>query len=1279
MLSFQPTGVNMSLQTGVAGDDTHNVQMQFLGANPAAAISGGDPLPGKVNYFLGNDPSRWRTNLPTWSGVTYADLYPGVDLIYSGASGSLKGTYMIATGADPSRIQWRYKGAQQPTIDAAGSLQIQMSTVGSSPVTITEQTPVAWQDVSGTRVAVTVSYLVSKDGAISFALGSYNREYPLTIDPALTLSTFLTNMGNGIGVGVAVDPAGNIYVGGDTIATGSPSPAFIMKIDPTGTQVVYTAYFAGVGDDYATGLSVDKQGNAYLAGVTSSRDFPVVNAIQPALGGTACCLSDGFVAKLDPEGSIIYSTYLGGSNQDYLRDIDTDALGNAYVTGMTASFDFPVANPYRSGANNYQGDAFVTKLSPSGQSLVYSTYLGGENWEEGAAIAVDQAGSAYVTGVTGSGGYGANSPLNYPITPNAPQRVFRGSVDGFVTKLTPSGSALAYSTYLGGTDPGFGEETLAIALDATGSAYVTGYTWATDFPLVNAYQSVKNAAGDMFVTKLNNQGTAFVYSTYIGGRINERGTGIAVDEAGYAYVVGWSSSSDFPVVSAYDSSLNDSSQVIAGDVVVLKLNPQGSGLVYSTFLGAAGSDSATALTLLWGGSLYITGSSDSAGFPVIEPTIHTKSQHGREAFLLHFEENHAPSLDLSADGSANEGLAFTRVGSFTDPDANTWTATVDYGDSTGIQPLTLSNRNFSLHHAYPDNGLYTITVTVTDNYNGSGSDTLLVTVQNVPPSSTFNYPNQVEEGEDMALSLTSPSDVAADLATLQYAFDCGGGGGYSSFGPAHSITCATNDSGTRTVRGAVKDKDDSLSEYTSTVTINNAPPVASFTAPSSVEEGDNFNLALTSPQDASSADASAGFLYAFDCGAGGGYTAFSTATSATCSAADNGTRTVKGKIHDKDLGETEYAVPVTIYNVAPRASFSVPSSVSEGSAMELSLSAASDVAADLPTLQYAFDCGSGYGVFSSSTSTACSTDDSGTYTVRGRIRDKDGGETEYISDSCVSNVAPSATFHTPTTANEGTPFTLSLSNPNDPSPADNTAGFTYAFDCGSGYAALSPANTANCQAGVSGTWTVKGKIRDKDGDEMQYTGTVVVVNIPPAWTGGTLTTSNITINSINLGWGAAYDYIGVTAYKVYSGTALLATLGGSTHGYTVTGLAANTSYTFRLQACDAQGVCSTNGPATTGKTLTAQQAIDDLGNVVNNLVVTGVLNAEEADALTKDLDKAEAKLAAGNGKSAIKELEAFVKDVNHLVRSGRLTQSQGVSLVDAAQAIINAIQATSMQ
>jgi hypothetical protein len=598
------------------------LRMRLVGARASASAAGENELEGRANYLLGKDPAGWRTNVATYGRVRYAEVYPGVDLVYYGNQRQLEYDFRVAPGADPRAVALEFKGADRVEVNDEGELLLK---VGGQ--TVRQPRPVVYQEAAGARREVAGGYAVGRDGRVRFALGDYDPALPLVIDPVIVYSTFLGGSLGDTAWSVAVDSSGSVYLAGFTISTNFPTvnpiqaahagvvgsqDAFVAKLNAAGNALVYSTYLGGDGNEQARAIAVDSAGNACVAGFTNATNFPLANAIQSTLGPNG---QDTFVAKLNPTGNaFVYSTYLGGDGAlEFAEGIAVDSAGNVYVTGDTNSTDFPTANALQ--ATRAGGvDAFLTKFNPAGTALVYSTYLGGSTGvasEIGRGVAVDSAGNAYVVGSTDATDFPTVNPVQ---AANA-----GGSTDGFVAKVNAAGSALVYSTYLGGSAQ---DDVSAVAVDSAGQAHVTGVTFSTNFPTANAFQPVNDTSQgisqEVFITKLNAAGSAFVFSTYLGGTGGEVGEGIAVDAAGNVYVAGGTGSfNNFPTANALQCQ-----RLGTGDPFVTKLNAAGSALAYSTYYGGSGNASgeiARGLTVDSAGNAYVVGNTSSVDFPVVNP------------------------------------------------------------------------------------------------------------------------------------------------------------------------------------------------------------------------------------------------------------------------------------------------------------------------------------------------------------------------------------------------------------------------------------------------------------------------------------------------------------------------------------------------------------------------------------------------------------------------------------------------------------------------------------
>jgi hypothetical protein len=578
------------------------LRIELVEGRPDADVEGLEEQVGKSNYFVGSDPSRWRTDIPTFARVRCRDVYPGVDVVYHGRPREVEYDFVVAPHADPGAIRLRFDGAEAVRLDEKGDLVVALE--GGDVV---QGAPRVYQEIGGAREVVPGRWMLRGSQEAGFAVGEYDKGQALVIDPVLSYSTYLGGSDDDLGYAIAVDAAGSAYVTGYTrsidFPTGGPyqgnqpvTDVFVTKLSPDGRSVAYSTYLGGGDDETGFGIAVDASGSAYVAGFTSSTDFPTSSAFQTDQGG-----DDAFVAKLTPAGNgLVYSTYLGGGDLDIAFAVAVDSAGSAYVTGTTLSTNFPTQDPYQTGPVA-QNEVFVSKLAPSGSALVFSTYLLGNGGDIGSGIAVDSTGSAYVTGTTSS--------TNYPTT--NPYQTDQPGEDAFVTKLDPSGATLAFSTYLGGAGDDSGN---GVAVDSAGSAYVTGATESAAFPTASSYQGDQPGL-DAFVTKLAPTGDSLVLSTYLGGDGADAGHAIAVDGSGGAYVVGDTASTDFPLEGAFQGY----GGLGLKDAFVTRFAPSGTALVYSTYLGGQGDDEAHGVARDAVGNAYVVGFTSSVDFPTRNP------------------------------------------------------------------------------------------------------------------------------------------------------------------------------------------------------------------------------------------------------------------------------------------------------------------------------------------------------------------------------------------------------------------------------------------------------------------------------------------------------------------------------------------------------------------------------------------------------------------------------------------------------------------------------------
>jgi len=640
-LFFTPDEIVLSLQNQAS------LRMQFVGANKEPTLIGLEEQACKSNYFIGKDPQKWHTNISNYAKVAYQNLYPGIDAVFYGNPQHLEYDLCVAPGGCPNDVRLRIENAKHLSIDAEGDLRI----LTKAEHEVRMQKPFVYQIIAGEKVSIESSFLLLAQNEIGFSLGKYDKDKLLVIDPivaALSYSTYLGGANNDESCGIAVDSNGSAYVTGLTNSFniesdfgfigfplmnpaqsafgGGNSDAFVTKFDPTGTTLIYSTYWGGSNADEAHAIAVDSSGNAYITGLTFSSNFPTtVGAFQTTLKG----LEDAFVAKFDSTGAIVYSTYLGGEGSDHGNGIAVDVSGNAYVTGATDSMFFPrTSGAFQenlgSGATS---NAFITKFNSTGTTIIYSTYLGGSGSDEGNGIALDLT-NAYVTGQTSSTDFPTLNPF---------QASLSGPTDAFITQLNNIGTALVYSTYLGGSNEDNG---IGIAVDSSGRAYVTGDTASTNFPTLNPLQATfGGGTHDAFITKFSPAGTSLNYSTYLGGSNEDSGAGIAIDTIGNAYVVGKTASTNFPIVHAFQSTYGGGSF----DAFVTKINSTGSEFISSSYLGGSSEDDGFGIAVdSSSGNAYVTGDTASTNFPTLNPFQATYSGGTHDAFVTKIVEATLP-------------------------------------------------------------------------------------------------------------------------------------------------------------------------------------------------------------------------------------------------------------------------------------------------------------------------------------------------------------------------------------------------------------------------------------------------------------------------------------------------------------------------------------------------------------------------------------------------------------------------------------------------------------
>lgn len=693
--AITPSGTEFTLTR--AGGATASGRLELLGASPAARITGEQPLTGRINHLIGSDSSGWQTDVATFSKVRVENVYPGVNVVYYGNQQKLEYDFNLAAGVNPAVIALRFAGAEQISVNPQGGLVIRFKT-GE----IVQHAPVAWQTVDGRRREVAASYKILNPHTAMFALGDFNRQQPLVIDPVLTYATYFGGNYGETAWAIAVNPTdGSIYVAGQTFSTkftnsiplstsgafqtnylggNQAGDAFVARFDSTGTNLIYATYLGGNMDDAAYAIAVDLVGNAFIAGATVSTNFPVKSPIPggnqisgvPDKNNSNYYPSDAFVTELNPSGSgLVYSTYLGGQSSESAFGIALDSADNAFVTGLTYSTNFPVTpNAYQSRpacSNTFyiNANAFISEVAGGGGHLDYSTYLGGTNYDVGRGIAYNN-GHVFVAGYTFSTNFPSTNYLaGFDHLNGSTNKSYNPGSDAFVTSFSVSGTnlTLLYSTLLGGSNY---DVATGIAAGPDGSAYVAGYTTSTNFPdtvtnipyLTTAFVHTNTTgfllATNGFLTQIKWDGNqpTIGYSAMFGGLGRDVANGVALDANGNAYVVGSASSTNFPVttnnISGFLTATNNSQKNrYYSDAFIIAFNPDASALLYSAYLGGYLEDDGNAIAVDPLGNAYIAGQTLSANFPTVN-ALQTNRYGTNDMFIAKISQVLVPPLPALA-------------------------------------------------------------------------------------------------------------------------------------------------------------------------------------------------------------------------------------------------------------------------------------------------------------------------------------------------------------------------------------------------------------------------------------------------------------------------------------------------------------------------------------------------------------------------------------------------------------------------------------------------------
>jgi hypothetical protein len=785
------TGTESNSQVASTQASATVIQLNLVGANPNPTAVGETPQAGKVNYFIGRDRSKWQTNVSTYGKVHYKDVYPGIDLVYYGNPSQLEYDFEIAAGADPSQIQFEVKGADKVSVDSTGDLVLQTKQ-GALQV----KSPVLYQTFNGMKIPVTGGFSIKSSTRVGFSLQGYDHTKPLVIDPVLLYSTYLGGLANDQAMSIVADSNGSAYVTGWTqsanfpLASQGPVPggtnAFIAKLDVSGSTLLYADFIGGSSEDYGQALTLDSSNNAYVTGYTCSGDFPIVNGFQTSMNG---CW-DGFISKISADGStLLYSTYLGGTNGSNPSSIAVDSSNDIYVAGYTNSADFPVQNAFQStvspNQNNYYGQyGFVTHLTADGSTLVYSTYLSGNTnvvqncntpcWPSPygyiQGIALDASSNAYVTGYTNT--------YNFPTTDGAympSQNTPNDAQIGTVSEFSSSGTLL-YSTYFGSTN---GDPTTpsAIAVDSLGSAYITGFAYSDgSFPVTTPNLCDPGAngwsCGFGFVTKFNPTGTGLAYSTFLPASNFATPQSIVLDAQTNAYILSSVNGGGMTLVAPIEAYTGQ------GDLLLTEIDPTGSIQVFSTYLGGNGYDYPGGIALDPSGNIYVSGNTNSSDFPVTAAALQNTLGGNTDAFVAKIGTATAPAAALSP---SLVQFSIRGVGSVSQPNTSLLR-------NMGSAPLTISSVTTSGDFSETDNcgsgiapaSTCTFTITFTPTAPGPRFGSILV------QDDAAGSPHFINLVGDGSTSIVALSSTALSFPSLQV--------GQSS--PQQSVTLTNNGNAT---------------------------------------------------------------------------------------------------------------------------------------------------------------------------------------------------------------------------------------------------------------------------------------------------------------------------------------------------------------------------------------------------------------------------------------------------------------------------------------------------
>ncbi len=754
------------LQTGDAFSES--VQLNFKGSNSNCFLHGSEPLASRSNYFLGNNNSNWKSDLQNYNALLYKNLYNDVDLKYYVLNGEVKYDYTIQPGGNIASIKMKYSGIKSLLVNKDGTLCIT-----THLTELKDYLPKSYQIINGKEVPVKVHYRLLDGATVGFTTEQYNKNYPLIIDPALIYSTFVGGSSDDYEYtgGISLDATGNIYVTGRTFSPNFPTTAgayqtgwggnmdaFVFKLNPTGTALVFSTFVGGNDVDAGYTTKIDPVTNdVYVAGTTASLNFPTTaGAFHTAYAGG---LYDPFCFKLNSSGSaFVYSTLMGNAQDDYGASLEIDNLGNAYVVGQSSGVYPTTAGAYQSAYAGGPWDIFVTKLNPTGSAVIFSTMIGGPNEDHCHSIQVDGNYDVYIAGFAQSG---------YPTTAGAYDVTYNGGQwDIYVTKINSTGTALIYSTFVGGSGGEWSWNGLEI--DNAGNAYVAGYAPAGFPTTAGAFQTAYGGgAFDAFVFKLNPTGSSLVYSTYVGGTGDDEAWGISLNPNNEVFITGLCSFSYPYTPCAWDTTFNG-----VQDAFITYINSTGSSLLYSSYIGGAAYDQGYNIIDV-GNLVYVAGATSSVDFPHSVGAYDTTWNGAKD--IMVFEMDISGVITVTANFNSIASVCLNGSIQFNNTSVNATTYNWDFGDggtSTLQNPL----------HTFTTSGLHNVR--------------LIATASCALPD-TFIVPVNISDPPVAAFVSNVPCGLTANFTdgstgAISYAWNFGDAATSASPSPSHTYSIAGN-------------------------------------------------------------------------------------------------------------------------------------------------------------------------------------------------------------------------------------------------------------------------------------------------------------------------------------------------------------------------------------------------------------------------------------------------------------------------------------------------------